>query len=273
MSTNNSAGPGRRQLKILIIRPVSGRSSDAAEQLIAAGHIVSEAQRGEEAARILRSRPVNLVLVEGNHDTLALLEVAASLRGASRRISARYTPIFVLTDRPPKSPMWPAYIDGMLSAPLNTDTLVAAYLEFLSGSLTGAKRAADSTPCCEIDAAIDRLGGDVALYKDLVDRLLDDTAGIRQRIETAIEMRDAVMLHSAAHSLKGLAASVGALTVTAALAELEMLGRSSTLGSGDMESVAGAWQQFRFEMERTADELADYHRAGAGTPAFRSNAV
>lgn len=236
--------------------------------MVAAGHIVTEAKGGDDAARILRSRPVNLVLVEGGHDSLALLEVAASLRSASGRVSIRYTPIFVLTDRPPLSPLGPAYIDGILSSPLNNDTLVAAYLEFLSDSLSGAKRAAETTPCCEIDAAIDRLGGDVELYQDLVDRFLDDTAGIRQRVETAIDTRDAPMLHSASHSLKGLAASIGAATVAAALAELEELGRT-----GDFEGVVSAWQQFRIEMERTADELADYHRSSSVTPAFRPNSA
>jgi two-component system sensor histidine kinase/response regulator len=264
MNPTNAAAPGRRQLKILLIRPGSGRLSDAGERLVAAGHIVTEAKRGEDAARILRGRPVNLVLVEGGHDTLALLEIAASLRSASGRVSARYTPIFVLTDRPPLSPLWPAYIDGILSAPLNNDTLVTAYLEFLSDSLTGVKRVAETTPCCEIDAAIDRLGGDVELYKDLVDRFLDDTAGIRRRVETAIDTRNAAMLHSASHSLKGLAASIGAATVAATLAELEELGRTDDFGG-----VANAWQQFRIEMERTADELADYHRRSSATPAFR----
>jgi HPt (histidine-containing phosphotransfer) domain-containing protein len=158
----------------------------------------------------------------------------------------------------------PTYIDGILSTPLDNDALVTAYLEFLSNSLAGPR--AELAPCCEIDAAIDRLGGDVELYRDLVDRFLDDTAGIRQRLERAIESRDVTIVHSAAHSLKGLAGSVGAVLVAAALAELEAHGRA-----GDCEGVICAWQQFRIEMERTADELADYHRSSAATPISRPN--
>jgi HPt (histidine-containing phosphotransfer) domain-containing protein/CheY-like chemotaxis protein len=266
MSTIASATAGRRQLKILIIRPDDRRPSEARESLVAAGHIVTEARGGEQAARILRNRPVNLVLVEGGHDALSLLEVAAGLRSESGRVSARYTPIFVLTDKPPLSPIWPGYIDGILSAPLDNETLVAAYLEFLSDSLSGVKRTTETMPCCEVEAAIDRLGGDVELYKDLVDRFLDDTAGIRQRLQAAIDTHDAAKLHSASHSLKGLAASVGAVRVAEALAELESLGRA-----GEFDGVAVAWQQFRIEMERTADELADYHRSSSVTPALRPN--
>jgi HPt (histidine-containing phosphotransfer) domain-containing protein/CheY-like chemotaxis protein len=265
MSNTNSASSSRRQLKILYIRPDERRASDVLDSLVAAGHIVTEAKRGESAARILRNRPVNLVLVEGGEDTLALLEVAANLKSERGRVSTRYTPIFVLTERPPVSPTWPAYIDGILSAPLDNEALVSAYLEFLSNSLAG-RRAAETPPCCEIDAAIDRLGGDVELYRDLVDRFLDDTAGIRHRLECAIEARDGAVVHTAAHSLKGLAGSVGAVSVAAALAELEALGRT-----GDLESANSAWQQFRIEMERTADELADYHRSSSVTPAYRPN--
>ena len=253
-------------MKILIIRADDRRSSETRDRLVAAGHIVTEARGGEQAARLLRSRPVNLVLVEGGHDALTLLEVAAGLRSENGRVSARYTPIFVLTDKPPQSPIWPSYIDGILSAPLDNEKLVAAYLEFLSASLSGVKRTTEMMPCCEVEAAIDRLGGDVELYKDLVDRFLDDTAGIRHRLQAAIDTQDGAKLHSAAHSLKGLAASVGAVRVAEALAELELLGRT-----GGFADVPAAWQQFRIEMERTADELAEYHRSSSVTPVLRPN--
>jgi two-component system sensor histidine kinase/response regulator len=114
------------------------------------------------------------------------------------------------------------------------------------------------TACCEIDAAIDRLGGDVELYKELVERFLNDTAGTRARLESAVEHANAGLLHSAAHSLKGLAASVGATTVASALADLEQLGRD-----GDLPAVPAVWQRFRAEMERSADEMSLYHRRTA----------
>jgi HPt (histidine-containing phosphotransfer) domain-containing protein len=205
---------------------------------------------------------VNLVLFEGCRDTVALVELAASIRGTSGRVSARYTPIFVVTDRPGLSHSWPTYVDAVLTLPFSNDALISAYLGFLSNSLTELKRAARLEPCCDIDAAIDRLGGDVDLYKDLVDRFLDDTAGMRQRVESAIQARDASLLHRAAHSLKGLAASVGAVTAANALAELEEIGRI-----GDFGRVTQAAQRLRIEMEHTADELADYHAHGSAMPA------
>ena len=257
----------RRRLKILLIRSESGSSSCVSQYLVDAGHLVCEATCGDDAARILRNRPVNLVLFEGCRDSVALVDLAASIRGTSGRVSARYTPIFVVADRPPLARTWPAYIDAILPWPFSNEALITAYLEFLSSSLSDMKRPTRLGPCCEIDAAIDRLGGDVELYKDLVDRLLDDSAGIRGRVESAIETCNAQLLHHAAHSLKGLAASVGAVAVANALADLEELGRV-----GDFGPVAEAAQRLRIEMERAADELADYHSQNSITPALRPKA-
>jgi HPt (histidine-containing phosphotransfer) domain-containing protein/CheY-like chemotaxis protein len=262
MSTTTSAARSRRQLKILYVKPDDRRRSDVRESLVAAGHLVTEAKQGECAARILRNRPVNLVLVEGGSDSVALLEVASNLRSESGRVSARYTPIFVLTENPPSLPDSPTCIDGTLPAPFDNESLISAYLEFLSNSVTGAKRSSEIASCCEIDAAIDRLGGDTELYRDLVDRFLDDRSGVRLRLENAIAARDAAVIQSTSHSLKGLAASVGAVSAAAALAELEALGQA-----GDRGSIPIAGQAFRLEMERTAEELAAYHRSSSAKAA------
>jgi HPt (histidine-containing phosphotransfer) domain-containing protein len=109
---------------------------------------------------------------------------------------------------------------------------------------------------CEVDAAIDRLGGDLELYKDLVDRFLEDTAGTRRHLEMARERREAGALQQSAHSLKGLAASVGAVALAGILGELEGIGRS-----GELDNLPSAWERFQNEWERTAQELAPYHRA------------
>ena len=123
-------------------------------------------------------------------------------------------------------PAPPTCIDGLLLTPLDSQTLVATYLDFLSRKLGGEARDPQPNNCCEVDAAIDRLGGDIELYNDLVTRFLDDTAGSRQRLEAAIEQSDAAMIHRAAHSLKGLAASIGAVEVVNCLSEMEQIGRT-----------------------------------------------
>ena len=103
MNTIAQTSPDRRRLKILLVKSDCGPASSLSQSLVEAGHLVCEAKGGDDAARILRNRPVNLVLFEGCGETVALVELANSIRGASGRVSARYTPIFVVTDRPPMS--------------------------------------------------------------------------------------------------------------------------------------------------------------------------
>ena len=251
---NNVDLPSKqRKLRILLVRLSSGEFTDTEFRLSEAGHLITAIVDGQEAARELRKRPVNLVLVEGR-SAANVMDVVAGLRGDNGRLSARYTPIFVLS--PSTWTTLPPNIDGVLTPPLNCDALVALYLEFLSSSLSGLKRDGGNVAVCEIDAAIDRLGGDVELYKDLVARFLDDTAGTRSQLDTARQRRDATLLHRAAHSLKGLAASVGAVSVAGVLGELEALGREATL-----DQLSPVWERFLSETEKAAQELAPYHRS------------
>jgi two-component system sensor histidine kinase/response regulator len=253
MATTSSTR--HRKLKILLVRPKDRDASGTEERLVAAGHCVSSAADPQDAARLLRTRPVNLVLLEG-HNSPAVLEVVSIMRGQNGRLSTRYTPIFVLASASSLSAVDSAHLDGVVTAPIDCDALVSAYAGFLSTSLNKVQCAGEAPRSCEVDAAIDRLGGDLELYKDLAARFLDDTAGTRRTLETAYERRDAASLHRAAHSLKGLAASVGAVGVAGVLGELEALGRAD-----DFDQVPSVWQRFQSEMAATADQLAIYHRA------------
>jgi two-component system, sensor histidine kinase and response regulator len=248
MSTQKRQLLEHRQLKVLLIHSAS-TPAEIGTVLTAAGHEVVQATQGLEAARILRSRPVNLILVSGIGEDAALMEIVSALRSDSGRQSARYTPIFTLAEPDARPP--PTYIDGLLLTPLDSQTLVTTYLNFLSRKLGAEAPDPQLHSCCEVDAAIDRLGGDVELYNDLVTRFLDDTAGSRQRLEAAIQQSDAGMIHRAAHSLKGLAASIGAVEVVDSLAELEEIGRW-----GDLKTIKDELRRFYSAMERTAGALS-----------------
>ncbi|HEV2970394.1 MAG TPA: Hpt domain-containing protein [Pirellulales bacterium] len=74
---------------------------------------------------------------------------------------------------------------------------------------------------CEPQAAIGRLGGDLELYRELVRSFLNDSAGLLPRLRAAISAGDADALHKAAHGLKGVAATCGAVGVAEVAASLE----------------------------------------------------
>ena len=79
----------------------------------------------------------------------------------------------------------------------------------------------------DLDAALERMGGDRQLLEDIVQFYFQDSPGLLQQIERSISARDSAQLERAAHSLKGLAANFGAASVVETTASLEGFGRES----------------------------------------------
>jgi len=77
-------------------------------------------------------------------------------------------------------------------------------------------------------ATLERLANDESLFRELVDFFLADHGPLVTALETAVVQRDAPALERAAHSLKGLAANLGAVAVADVAAELEGAGRQKT---------------------------------------------
>lgn len=80
-----------------------------------------------------------------------------------------------------------------------------------------------------VDDALRRLGDDVELLRDIVQIYLEDAPGMVEKIHNAVDQADANALQRAAHSLKGLAATLSASEVVGAAARLEHLAVSKNL--------------------------------------------
>src|SRR6185436_18206487 len=62
----------------------------------------------------------------------------------------------------------------------------------------------------DYEATLERLGGDVELFVDLVRFFLEDAALLEARLESALESKDVRTVEITAHSLKGLCSNFGA---------------------------------------------------------------
>ena len=72
-----------------------------------------------------------------------------------------------------------------------------------------------------VDEALQRLGDDVDLLRDIVQIYLEDAPAMVEKIHTAVSQADSNTLQRAAHSLKGLAATLSASEVVGVAARLE----------------------------------------------------
>jgi two-component system, sensor histidine kinase and response regulator len=80
-----------------------------------------------------------------------------------------------------------------------------------------------------VDDALRRLGDDKELLRDIVQIYLEDAPGIVEKIHNALDQADSNALQRAAHSLKGLAATLSASEVVGAAARVEYLAATRNL--------------------------------------------
>lgn len=83
----------------------------------------------------------------------------------------------------------------------------------------------------DYNAAMERVGGDEELLKEVARLFLDDCARSLQELEEAVTAGDAKRLEREAHTLKGSVANFGAAPVTDAAFALETMGRNQDLST------------------------------------------
>lgn len=251
---NSAAGARLDGLRAVLIEPNIRARQALATLLTRQGMSVQEASDIQQAREMCAPSPPDYLFVGGWHETADWSELPARA--------------VVVTD----------WLDTDLSK-LPSDRAIAVMNKpALTVRLAAALRAVDRAVCqqmsaaqpadtddapsvlangaqCEPQAAIARLGGDVGLYGELVQRFLDDNSQLVPKIQTAIELRDAAALHRAAHSLKGVAATCGAVGVAQWAEQLEQQSRLDP--SGDLTSL---WLRLQQVLADTRQELAPYYK-------------
>jgi HPt (histidine-containing phosphotransfer) domain-containing protein len=76
---------------------------------------------------------------------------------------------------------------------------------------------------------LQRLDHDQELFREIVQIYVEDSSGMLRAIHDAVERADAGMLQRAAHSLKGLSATLSAQQVVSAAYRLEQMGATGNL--------------------------------------------
>jgi HPt (histidine-containing phosphotransfer) domain-containing protein len=105
----------------------------------------------------------------------------------------------------------------------------------------------------DLQAALDRVDGDEALFREIVQMFLTDAAGRMAEVQEAISGQDGPALERATHTLKGSVGNFGAQRVYAAAQALEKKGRSQ-----DFTDIETAYSRLEDEMARFVQALAPF---------------
>jgi len=92
--------------------------------------------------------------------------------------------------------------------------------------------------------------GEPDVLKEVLELFLEDVPVRIERLRTAWQGGDAVVLQRAAHSLKGSAANIGATALLGVCRQLDELGRS-----GDLSSAAPLVTALEAEFARVQSEI------------------
>ena len=112
--------------------------------------------------------------------------------------------------------------------------------------MTSTKQNQFSKQVFDLDEALENIGGDMDLLKEILEIFLDDYPNQMEQIQEGILAGDSKAVEQAAHSLKGSVANFAAGRAREAAYRLEVLGREGNLGEAK-EALA--------DLEREIGEL------------------
>jgi two-component system, sensor histidine kinase and response regulator len=102
---------------------------------------------------------------------------------------------------------------------------------------------------------LDRLAGDVELYHQVLEMLLPSLSDALERLRTAWEGDDAESVHRIAHSVRGMAANVGALALNDTARQLETAMADGVECEALKVALADALEQTRVLVEKALEQL------------------
>jgi CheY-like chemotaxis protein len=235
----------RQEFDMQALRPVQGarvllvednqiNQQVASELLEQAGFVVEIADHGQEALDKLAPGRFDCVLMDvqmpvmdgytatrriredGCYENLPVLAMTANATSEDRRMAAD------------------AGMNAHIAKPIDPRTLFSALLEWIEHGErelpeprdtqdleAEAQETLPDLPGIDTRAGLSRVGGNVRSYRKLLEKFVDNQAGAITEIRAALDERDDERSVRLAHTLKGVAGTVGASALQRSAARLE----------------------------------------------------
>jgi CheY-like chemotaxis protein/HPt (histidine-containing phosphotransfer) domain-containing protein len=236
--------PASRGGRVLVAEDNVVNQHVATGMLISLGYEVHVVDDGQQAVAAAATGQFDLILMDCQMPVLDGYAATAILRAAEG--AGHRTPIVAVTASAMKEDRQrclDAGMDDHLAKPLRRDELAAVLARFHpqgGGAVVVAPREVSADAGTEesitarLDELFEGLGDDTGSDRcDLLESFLRRAAAEIDQIDTAITVRDNDALRSRAHSMKGMAANVGATGVAASAAIIEDAARD-----GDLSNLA-----------------------------------
>jgi len=245
-----------RPLSVLLAEDTPANVVIARSFLVRLGHSVRHAINGLEALELLASEDFDVVLMDVEMPDMDGLTATRLLRQGLAGERNRKVRVLAMTAHALdsyRSRCEEAGMDGFLAKPVSFQTLAEALAGLHAAEAPGAF-GEEAPALADLDMALAALGGDEDLLAQVLEIYLASLPDRRRALADSLARGDMAALRLAAHSLKGVSASVGAPAASQAAKVLEQMARAAGEGNG----------QGAEELERTLaalDELLEQTQA------------
>jgi signal transduction histidine kinase/CheY-like chemotaxis protein/HPt (histidine-containing phosphotransfer) domain-containing protein len=261
-------GKAARSLRILVADDTEINRELAMELLKARGHSAVGVADGREALAALEKNHFDVVLMDEVMPEMNGLEATRAIR-QKESASGKHQLIIGLTGNATKEDekrCIEAGEDAYLSKPFDMHTLFQMIES--SAPASAGEVIAPPPPTSSSESVAAHLArsaaGSKKLMQSLAKSFLADVPKRIANIQTAIAQKNAEMLATSAHALKGSVAIFGAEKAVAAARNLEAMGRA-----GNLENVSTEFRALEHEVRNVNQELAAIAAKAGNKPASR----
>jgi PAS domain S-box-containing protein len=211
------------------------------------GHSAVVACNGKEAVDQLEREPFDMVLMDLEMPQMSGFEATAAIR-ARERETGRHIPILALTAHAMKGDRercLAAGMDGYVAKPIQARELYQAIAELVPNAALSEKAAAPAPVVHDRDEALEHVGGDADLLRELTEVFLHDCPRMIDEVIDGLCAGDVLKVKRGAHSIKGAVSILGGKAAFDAALRLETMARQ-----GDLSQAESAWQALRHALEQ-----------------------
>jgi CheY-like chemotaxis protein len=258
----------RRNLRVLLAEDNPVNQQLALRLLEKAGHSVRIASTGRQAIDACAEEAFDLVLMDVQMPEMSGFEATAAIRSQQTGTGTR-VPIIAMTAHAMKGDRERCLAAGMdhyVTKPIDPKKLSSAIDDVFGTKCTfdtsrllksavkaEAAEAQANHSGSRVDAAklLDRVEGDRALLKEIVNLFLEDTPKLLNELRSAIDESDTRKIERAAHTLKGALGNFGVARAVELARDMEKAGRSGELGD-----LKGPFAELEREITQIIPELS-----------------
>jgi PAS domain S-box-containing protein len=206
--------PDLSKRHILLVEDNDINQLVASEIIKRTGAILTIAADGEQAVNLVRQHKYDLILMDIHMPVMDGLTATVKIRHLDKP-EIKEIPILAMTAKAMNEDYNKSIEAGMndhISKPISPATLYSKLSEWLSKSEAqeDAESKTIAIPEINTNAALERLGGNTDLFKEILTRFVDEYADIDQTLDKALAEGNSKEQYHIVHNIKGVSGNIGA---------------------------------------------------------------